>query len=85
MAKQGKTIRKILTKPIPANVQWNEIKSLLIKLGYKRIDKSGGSSRKFYHKEVDDLIVCHKPHPESTVDRGCISDIVQHLKEKGFV
>lgn len=87
MSRHDKTLIKITARPVPADIKWNQIKSLLESLGYERITcgKTGGSRRKFFNKEKNDLIICHKPHPEPSVDKGCISDIVQHLKEHGLV
>jgi len=87
MSRYEKLLSKISSKPVPADVKWSEIKSFLGYLGYERIKcgKTGGSRRKFYNREKDDLIICHKPHPGSIVDKGCLSDIIQHLKENGFI
>ncbi len=86
MSRHDQTLICIAAKPVPASIKWAKIKSLLLYLGYEQIKtgKTGGSRRKFYHKEKNDLIICHKPHPEPTVDKGCLSDIVQHLRENGF-
>ncbi|MEA2115642.1 MAG: type II toxin-antitoxin system HicA family toxin [Thermodesulfobacteriota bacterium] len=87
MSRYDKILSRISDRPVPSGIKWKEIKTLLLHLGYKQIQcgKTGGSRRKFYHKEKDDLIICHKPHPEPTIDKGCISNIVQHLKEHGFI
>jgi len=31
------------------------------------------------------LIICHEPHPQPTVDNGCIADVIEHLKTYGFI
>lgn len=84
MGKHNKTLQKLCTKPIPADIKWNELKSVLEHLGYTMINGSG-SRRKFYHKEKDVLIICHEPHPSPDVDKGCVADIVEHLKSQGFL
>ena len=86
MSRHGKTLGKITSRPVPAGIKWKEIKALLLSLGYeqKSCGKTGGSRRKFYHRKKDDLIICHRPHPEPTIDKGCVSDIARHLKKHGF-
>jgi hypothetical protein len=38
-----------------------------------------------YHDERKLLIICHEPHPRKIVDKGCLSDIAEHLKMNGFI
>ncbi len=80
MAKHRKTLEKLKAN---SNIKWNELKSLLEGLGYKML-KNDGSRRKFYHEEKQDLIICHQPHPSPDVDKGCIADVAEHLKNHGF-
>lgn len=84
MTKHKKILQKLCAKSIPANIKWNELKGMLENLGYVLI-KGSGSRRKFYHKGKDALISCHEPHPTPDVDKGCIADIVEHLKSYGFI
>lgn len=87
MAKHDKTLVKICAKPTPSDVRWNDLASLLLSLGYVMLPagKTGGSRRKFFHKGKDALISCHQPHPSPDVDKGCIDDVVDHLKTHGFI
>lgn len=80
MAKHDKTLQKLSAKSTPADIKWNELKGLLEHLGYKMLPGSG-SRRKFFHKGKDALIICHQPHPSPDVDKGCIDDVVEHLKK----
>lgn len=84
MSKHNKTLTKLCSTPPPSNLKWNELKSLLESLGYKVIN-GAGSRRKFHHKEKNALIICHAPHPQPDVDKGCIVDIVEHLRIFGFI
>ena len=84
MGKAQKTLQKLSAKPLPSNIKWDELKSMLEHLGYEML-KNGGSRRKFFHKEKDALILCHQPHPSPDVDKGCIADICEHLKYHGFL
>lgn len=84
MAKHIKALEKITAIPAPSNIKWEELKSVLEHLGYEMI-KNSGSRRKFYHKEKNALIACHQPHPSPNVDKGCIIDVIEHLKNYGFI
>ena len=87
MSKHEKTLARLITTPTPADIKWDELTGILKYLGYEELKKSktGGSRRKFYHKEKDVLICCHKPHPSPDVVKGCISDVVEHLRIHGFI
>lgn len=84
MSKHEKNLKRLCARPTPADIKWNELVGVLEHLGYTVLNNNG-SRRKFYHKEKDDLIICHKPHPEPDVDKGCIADVVGHLKDHGFI
>lgn len=84
MSKHLKVLEKLCSRPPPANLKWSELKGILEHLGYKML-KNSGSRRKFYHADKDLLINCHEPHPSPSVDKGCIVDVVEHLKANGFI
>jgi predicted RNA binding protein YcfA (HicA-like mRNA interferase family) len=84
MAKHLKSLEKLCATPTPSDVKWNDLKSILEHLGYDSLNNSG-SRRKFYHKGKNALIICHAPHPSPNVDKGCIADVVDHLKSQGFI
>jgi len=84
MSKHEKLLEKLLATPTPAQFKWNDLVSVLSHLGYRQLNNSG-SRRKFHNAEKDLLIICHEPHPRSDVDKGCISDVVEHLKSNGLI
>lgn len=84
MSKHEKNIIKLCSTPTPANIKWDELAGILKHFGFTLL-KGGGSRRKFYHKEKDVLISCHEPHPSPDVDKGCVADVVQHLKDHKFI
>lgn len=84
MSKQEKLLKKITAVPIPANVKWSELVTFLKGCGYELL-KNDGSRRKFFNKASDRLISCHEPHPHSEVDRGCLKDVVEHLRDNGLI
>jgi hypothetical protein len=87
MSKHEKALAKLAATPTPASIKWNELTSILEHLGYEQLSKgkTGGSRRKFFHKGKDALICCHCPHPSPDVDKGCIDDVVDHLRTYGFI
>jgi len=84
MAKHRKALDKLCAKPPSADIKWDDLKSVLEHLGYEML-KGSGSRRKFYHKGKDALICLHAPHPSPDVDKGCIVDVIEHLKAYGFI
>lgn len=84
MSKNDKALARLRAAPPPSDFKWAELKGVLERLGYKLL-KGAGSRRKFYHKEKNALIICHEPHPSPDVDKGCITDVVEHLKTHGFI
>lgn len=84
MSKHAKALAKLCAKPPSADIKWDELKSLLEHLGYVLMTGSG-SRCKFYCKEKNALIICHRPHPSPSVDKGCIADIAEHLRTYGFI
>lgn len=83
MSKQDKVLEKLSRKPIPT-IKWDELCGCLEHLGYELL-KGDGSRRKFFHKEKNNLIICHEPHPSSDVAKGCLKDVQQHLTVMGFI
>jgi predicted RNA binding protein YcfA (HicA-like mRNA interferase family) len=84
MSKHGKALAKICATPTPSNIKWDELKNALEHLGYEML-KGSGSRRKFFHKGKNALIICHQPHPSPDVDKGCVADVIEHLKTHGFI
>jgi len=84
MSKRLKALEKLCASPTPSNIKWSELKKILEHLGYT-MQKNSGSRRKFYNAEKDLLISCHEPHPLPDVDKGCVADIVEHLRFNGFI
>jgi predicted RNA binding protein YcfA (HicA-like mRNA interferase family) len=83
MSKQSKLLQKLYSSPPPADFKWSDLVTLLEGLGYRKLNNTG-SRRKFYNSKLDDLIICHEPHPSPNVDKGCIKDVASQLREKGI-
>ena len=84
MAKHDRTVSALRKRPIPSNIRWDDVVSLLKSLGFELV-KGSGSRRKFFNKDKNVLIICHEPHPQSYIDKGCASDIHEKLKENELI
>ena len=84
MAKHHKAFEKLCATPPSANIKWDELKSILEHLGYTML-KGSGSRRKVYHQAKKALMICHVAHPSPEVDKGCIADVIEHLKTHEFI
>ncbi len=77
MSKKDKILKKILENPARSDIKYSETENLLLSLGYKKLEGKG-SRVKFYHAEINDLIVLHKPHPGNELKRY----MIEYLQEK---
>jgi len=84
MSKHDKTLLRLSAKPTPADIKWDELTGLLMHLGYTLLNNKG-SRRKFHNSAKDDLIICHEPHGSANVDKGCVNDVAEHLRECNFI
>ena len=84
MSRQQKALERLCARPTPSDIKWQELKSVLEHLGYQLLTNSG-SRRKFFHPETKALIICHEPHPAPTIDKGCVTDVVEHLRAHGYL
>ena len=69
------------------NYTYDEVRSLLKKLGYREGSKgkTSGSRVAFYRESDQRVIMLHKPHPENTMDTGAVKDLIKRLKEYGDI
>ena len=84
MSRYEKALDRLCSRPPPANFTWDELKTVLAHFGYKVINGKG-SRRKFFCASTGALIICHEPHPTSIVDKGCVVDVVEHLRTHGLI
>ncbi len=69
--------------PIKKDLTFDELATLLIALGFIKIE-GAGSAVKFYHKSKDILINLHKPHPNNILKMYLVKQIQIKLKEIGY-
>ncbi|MFP3089996.1 type II toxin-antitoxin system HicA family toxin [Treponema sp. TIM-1] len=79
-SKQQKTFELIFRNPIPSNILWPDIESLLTALGAE-ISEGTGSRLRVKLKEV--RAVFHRPHPRKTTDKGAVSSVRRFLENAG--
>ena len=85
MSKKDKLISRLKTKP--KDFTYNELKILLIFLGFKENNKgkTSGSRRSFYNENINCEIRLHKPHPNNILKPYQISDVLENLVKKGMI
>ena len=84
MSKYEKLLLRLLS--VPSDFTWEELISLLAKYGYEELKKgkTGGSRRKLADK-TNNIIILHKPHPGNIVKQYAIRQVIEHLREKGYI
>ena len=84
MSKTEKLLQRLLS--IPRDFTWEELVKLLAYFGYEEIKngKTGGSRRKFADAQKR-VISLHKPHPGNIVKEYAIHQVIEHLKENGYI
>ena len=67
------------------NYTYDELKTLLSKLGFEERNKGKTSgSRVIFYREADQrVIMIHRPHPKNTMDTGALKDIIKRLIDYG--
>lgn len=65
MARKDKLLDK-LTNP-QSSMTWDELVSLMNWYGFELLMAKRGSARKFYHREKDQFVRLHEPHPSKEI------------------
>lgn len=76
MSKKEKLLKKFLETPSRTDLRYLELESLLISLGFEKLEGSG-SALKFTNSSKK-IIRFHKPHP-SNILKGYVVKIVQKI------
>ena len=68
-------------KTLPKDFSYDEAKSLLQKLGFQESNKgkTSGSRVKFYRKRDDNSLLLRKPHPNKTLAKQAVKDLLKEL------
>ena len=82
MAKATKLITRFKEKP--TDFTWQELVSLLLRLGF--VEEQGSGSRvKFYNRQRDCLIQLHKPHPAKILKQYVIKEVLLTLEQEKLI
>jgi len=80
-AKHWRTLEAIYARPVPADLRWADIESLLIALGAER-SEGRGSRVRFLLKGVE--AVFQRPHPKPETNKGAVASVREFLKMAGI-
>lgn len=85
MGSKEKLIARLKSKP--KDFTFEEVKSLMKKLGYVEDaqGKTSGSRVAFIHPETFRLLRLHKPHPENTLPLYAVVELLQYLERNGEI
>lgn len=78
--KQRKTLERLKSRP--ATIDWKDVESLLLHLGYKA-QKGGTSHVLFVHSDLP-FFHTPRPHPRKTIIHWQIKDVLEHLNKIGL-
>jgi len=84
MSRKEKLLERL--KQRPKDFTWDELSTLLRQLGYRQVHtgKTGGSRRRFTHTAMP-TISLHKPHPQNTLKRYVIDEVLAVLRQEGML
>ena len=80
--KHKKTLELIFTRPVSANIKWNDIESLFKVLGAELSEREGS---RVGVKLFGEIQVFHRPHPTPNTNKGAVSSIRKWLKSNGVM
>jgi len=73
-----RTLERIFSHPVSANIKWQDIEALFNFLGAELIEREGSRVEVFLFNEVR---VYHRLHPRPNTEKGAIASIKKWLKE----
>lgn len=79
--RQQKTLDAIFTRPVPQDIRWAEIESLIRALG-GMVQQREGSRVALELNGV--RAVFHRPHPRPETDRNAVRDLRDFLERAGI-
>jgi intein-encoded DNA endonuclease-like protein len=80
-SKQRKVLKLIFTNPVPADILWKDIESLLKALAAEVTQGQGSRVRV---KLNGIRAVFHEPHPEKETDKGAVKSVREFLLKAGI-
>ena len=80
-AKHRRTLEAIFARPVPSDIRWSDIESLLDALGAER-SEGRGSRVRFLLNGAE--AVFHRPHPRPETNKGAVASVREFLKLAGI-
>ena len=78
--KQQETLEAIFSEPVPKNLLWDDVESLLRAIGCTV--KNRGGSKVGFGKDKE-MLYAHRPHPQKEAKAFAISKVRDFLKRLG--
>ena len=88
MVNKDRFRERLMRKQTPKDIKWNDLRSLLLSLGFEEVQGSGSRVRFYKSGESGGrglMIRLHRPHPEKVCGPLMIRDVVQTLKTWGLL
>lgn len=82
MSKHSKLLARLLS--VPADFTWDELLTVVRKLGFEERSDKGGSYRTFIDDEGRKLFL-HEPHPQNVLKKYAIRKVIDALNEYGLL
>ncbi|RJP24861.1 MAG: type II toxin-antitoxin system HicA family toxin [Candidatus Omnitrophota bacterium] len=79
--KHEKTLKSIFAHPVPANISFADVASLLIALGADMQEREGSRVRFILQGR---MFHTHKPHPKKEMGKMAIHDVREFLEGVGI-
>jgi hypothetical protein len=79
-AKHRRTLEAIFARPVPSDLRWTDIESLLVALGAER-SEGRGSRVRFLLNGAE--AVFRRPHPSPNTDKGAVVAVRRFLESAG--
>lgn len=88
MTKLDKRLDRLQRRPPPTDLRWDEFVTILGALGFVLYEQSGGSSHKYFVREMDGedrVIDTYRPHPGGIMKQWQLRAVCARLEEWGLL
>lgn len=75
--KHRKTLDRLFSRPVSANIPWRDIESLFVALRAEVSEREGSRIEVFLFDEVR---IYHRPHPQPDTDKGAVAAEKRFMK-----
>lgn len=80
-SRQRKTMERLFRTPVPKDLAWRQVASLLTALGFELEERSGSRVAVIQSSHVH---VVHVPHPAPHMKPYAVRELVKFIKECGY-